>query len=45
MREVWAVVLLMLCLVLASCSRLKRSEMFDVTGYEEIKWGMAAWSL
>jgi hypothetical protein len=28
------------CLVFASCSRLKRSELLDVTGCEEIKWGM-----
>src|SRR6266852_5618863 len=40
MRKVCAVALPMVCLVLASCSRLKRSEMFDVTGCEEIKWGM-----
>ncbi len=40
MRRVYAVALPMVCLALASCSRLKRPELFDVTGCEEIKWGM-----
>src|SRR5215813_6255475 len=40
MRKVCTVALPMVCLVLASCSKVKRSKMFDVTGCEEIKWGM-----
>jgi hypothetical protein len=40
MRKVRAVSLPMVCLILASCSRLKRPELFDVTGCGEIKWGM-----
>lgn len=40
MRKVRAVALSMVCLFLASCSSLKRPELFDVTGCGEIKWGM-----
>ena len=40
MRGICAVALPMVCFVLASCSRLKRPELFDVDGCEEIKWGM-----
>jgi hypothetical protein len=40
MLRVCAVALPMVCFVLASCSRLKRPELFDVMGCGEIKWGM-----
>jgi hypothetical protein len=40
MRKACAVALPVVCVVLASCSMLRRPELFDVTGCEEIKWGM-----